>query len=181
MNTRPELNEYDPFYHRYICLAPEGNIKDVLMNQKKTAAEFFGNFSEEQSYFSYAPEKWSIKEVLGHITDTERIMAYRLLAIARGESVSLPGFDENSYVANASFNQRSLQDLIDDFLLVRESSISLIKSLQPDLLTRLGEANQSKVSVRALGYIIAGHELHHRKILKERYAASPEFPQYNRI
>jgi hypothetical protein len=181
MNIRPEINEYDPYYQTYIKYVSEGNIEDVLFDQQKASIEFFKSFSEEQSHFSYAPQKWSIKEVIGHITDTERIMAFRLLAIARGETVSLPGFDENSYVANASFNQQRYQDLIEGFQLVRQSSISLIKSLEPEVLTRVGVANHSNVSVRALAYIIAGHELHHRSILKERYAESPNFPLYEKI
>jgi hypothetical protein len=181
MNIRPEISEYDPYYQTYIKFVSEGNIEEVLLDQQKAAIEFFKSFSEVQSYFSYAPEKWSIKEVIGHITDTERIMAFRLLAIARGETVSLPGFDENSYVANASFNKQSYQDLIEGFHIVRHSTISLLKCLEPEAFTKVGVANHSNVSVRALAYIIAGHELHHRRILKERYTESPNFPLYEKL
>ena len=116
------------------------------------------------------------KEVIGHIADTERIMAYRLLSIARGETAELPGYNDDMYVLKAAFDKQSMQDLIDNLIVVRHSTVHLLKSLDQDTWLQRGNANKSEVTVRALAYIIAGHELHHLQIIKERYLGSNAYP-----
>jgi uncharacterized damage-inducible protein DinB len=169
MDNMPATYEYAEYYRTYVKLVPEGDILHILNEQMKETVIMLSTLSQEQSEYRYAPGKWSVKEVVGHITDTERIMSYRLLAIARGETVSLPGYDENRYVEAADFDKQSLKDLLDHFACVRQSTIHLIKSLSEEALSRRGIANSSEVTVRALITIMAGHELHHRNILKERY------------
>jgi uncharacterized damage-inducible protein DinB len=169
MDKMPATYEYADYYQTYVKLVPEGDIFQILNEQMKETVTMLSALSEPQSEFRYAPGKWSIKEVIGHITDTERIMSYRLLSIARGETASLPGYDENQYVEEANFDSQSLKDLLDHFACVRQSTIHLIKSLSGVALSRKGTANNNEVTARALITIIAGHELHHRNIIKERY------------
>jgi uncharacterized damage-inducible protein DinB len=169
MEKMPAAYEYAEYYRTYVKLVPEGDILQILNEQMKETVIMLSNLSSEQSEYRYAAGKWSIKEVIGHITDTERIMSYRLLSIARGEIRSLPGYDENKYVEAANFDRQSMKELLDHFACVRQSTIHLIKSLSDDALARRGEANNSEVTVRALITIIAGHELHHLNIIKERY------------
>ncbi|WP_313799954.1 DinB family protein [Cytobacillus sp.] len=169
MKSRPEANEYAPYYSGYIDLVPDGDIVHILIEQVEETIQLLQGISEEQSLFRYASGKWSVKEVIGHVADTERIMAYRLLCIARGETISLPGFDENPYVLNASFDRLPIQAHIENLRAVRQSTVQLLKGLESKGWTRIGSANDVDVSVRALAYIIAGHELHHCQLLKERY------------
>lgn len=166
---RPESNEYQSYYVKYVESVPDGNILDILREQRNEVVALFRSITEEQSRYRYLPEKWSAKEVLGHMTDTERIMSYRLLCIARGESVSLPGFDENEYVRNADFGQRTLESMVDEYAAVRAATLALLAGVSKDASERQGSANNNTVSVRALAYIIAGHERHHVSIIKERY------------
>lgn len=147
----------------------QADVLEVLQKQRYDVLQLFGRVSENEADFAYAPGKWSIKEVLGHMNDTERIMAYRALCIARGEQNSLPGFDENDYVAHAFFHERTLAGLLEEHKVVREATIALFDSMAPAAYPRLGNANGSPVSVAALAFIIAGHERHHLNILKERY------------
>jgi uncharacterized damage-inducible protein DinB len=169
MDKMPSAYEYADYYASYVKLVPQGDIIRILRDQMKETVALLSTLSEPQSEYRYAAGKWSIKEVIGHITDTERIMSYRLLSIARGEKASLPGYDENEYVAKADFDNQSLKDLMDHFACVRQSTIHLIKSLSDESLSRRGTANNSEVTARALITIMAGHELHHRKIIQERY------------
>jgi uncharacterized damage-inducible protein DinB len=169
MDNTPMNYEYAAYYKNYVKLVPAGNIIQILDQQIKDTISLLKGLDEKQSESRYAPGKWSIKEVIGHLTDTERIMSYRLLCIARGETVSLPGFDENAYVEEADFDKQSLEDLLNHFESVRKSTVYLLKSLNDVALTRKGVANQSEVTALALITIITGHELHHRNILKERY------------
>jgi hypothetical protein len=175
MNKRPEQNEYAQYYAGYISMIPEGDIEQLLKQQVKDTLHLLNDLSEAEGEFKYAPGKWSIKEVIGHVVDTERIMAYRLLSIARGDAAQLPGYDENAYVAQADFNQESMEDLLQNLFVVREGTLLLLKSLKEKDWLRWGTANQLGVTVRAIACIIAGHELHHRKILKERYLGAKEF------
>lgn len=171
-------NEYAPYYSTYVKLVNDD--EDLLGNfalQMEETIALLQDISDYQAQFRYSPEKWSIKEVIGHMADTERIMSYRLLCIARGETIDLPGFDETEYVQNASFNQQSVEDLLQDLFVVRQSTLHLIKSLTSEDLTRRGTANHSDVTVRALIVIIAGHELHHRNIIRERYIGSEAYPR----
>jgi uncharacterized damage-inducible protein DinB len=179
MNQKLESNKYAPYYSTYVKLVPEGEILHILMQQMEESTAYLRDLTEQQARFSYGDGKWTIKEVIGHVADTERIMAYRLLSFARGETVELPGYDDNNYVKNALFNEQSVQQLLQNLMIVRQSTIHLIKSLPSKAYLRRGKANGSEVTVRALMYIIAGHELHHRKIIKQRYMGSEHFPGVN--
>ena len=128
--------------------------------------------NEEDGNYRYAPDKWSAKEVLGHVCDTERIFAYRALRFSRADATPLAGFEQDDYVRNGPFANRSLEDLVEDFIAVRRASISLFRNLDEAAWSCRGVANKSEVTVRALAYIIAGHELHHRRILEEKYFAN---------
>ncbi|RAV19603.1 DinB family protein [Paenibacillus contaminans] len=169
MTVRPSQEEYAPYYETYIRLVPEGKIAEVLTRQLQYTADFFAAIPEERTLSRYAPGKWSVKEVLGHITDTERIMSYRLLCIARGDKTPLPGYDENEYIKGSSFDSIPLAELIGDFAAVRRSTLTLLRGLSEEAWSRKGIANNSELSARALAYITAGHELHHINIVKERY------------
>ncbi|MDP4171089.1 MAG: DinB family protein [Bacillota bacterium] len=169
MNNRPETNEYDSYYQQYLDMVPEGDLIEILKHQINDTVELLKGVTESQSAFRYAPEKWSLKEVIGHMADTERIMAYRLLCIARGETAALPGFDENKYVVNANFDKQSINDVLENFFAVRQATLQLLKSLDRANLDKKGNANNSEVSGIAIACIIAGHELHHLRIIKERY------------
>jgi uncharacterized damage-inducible protein DinB len=177
MKQMLESNEYASYYSTYVDLVPEGDMISILMHQMEETEDIIKDLTEQQAHFSYGVGKWSIKEVIGHIADTERIMGYRLLSFARGEKAELPGYDDNDYVRNASFNGLSLQDLLENFQITRKSTLQLIKSLPSEAFLRRGKANGSEVSVRALVYIIAGHELHHRNLIKERYMSSEAYPK----
>jgi len=166
---KPKLGDYNIYYHRYISMIEDDDIIVVLEEQRKTSEKFLKTFTEKQGNYSYEAGKWTVKEVLGHLIDNERIMAYRALAFARGEKQSLPGYEQEDYVAESNFNKRSLDDLINEFKTVRESNINLFKSFDEEILNRSGTASESEVTVLSLIYIIAGHEKHHMKILKERY------------
>jgi len=166
---KPKPEDYDAIYGGYISLIGDDDIIEVLKEQRKTSEKFLKTFTEKQGNYSYADGKWTVKEVLGHVIDTEKIMAYRALSFARGEKQSLPGFEQDDYVAESNFNKRSLADLINEFITIRESNIILFKSFNEEILIRRGTASESEVTVLALIYIIAGHEKHHMKFLKERY------------
>ncbi|OCA85699.1 damage-inducible protein DinB [Bacillus sp. FJAT-27225] len=178
MISRPEPREYNPYYAPYIRLIADGDLVKILERQAEETRILLKGLSERQAEFRYAKGKWSIKEVLGHIADTERIMAYRLLVIARADLVELPGFDENEYVKQAGFDKYPFPDLLGNFLAVRASTLTLVKALDDSIWEREGVANGGNVSARALVSIIAGHELHHRKIIMERYIGSGGFPQW---
>jgi uncharacterized damage-inducible protein DinB len=166
---RPHNNEYPSYFSVYINMVPEGDLLEILEEQRQALLELFASITEEQSEFRYGPGKWSMKEVLGHIMDTERIMAYRLLCVSRGEQATLPGFDETQYVQGAAFGRRSLSSLVREFDALRTSTILLMEGTPEEAWTREGNANNSTVTARALAYIAAGHERHHTRILKERY------------
>ncbi|MGG7620493.1 DinB family protein [Bacillus coreaensis] len=176
MKQMLESTEYAAYYSTYIDLVPEGDMISILMHQMDETLDILKDLTEQQAHFSYEEGKWSIKEVIGHIADTERIMGYRLLSFARGEKAELPGYDDNKYVKNASFNSQPLRELLENFKIIRKSTLQLIRSLPSEAFSRRGNANGSEVSVRALIYIIAGHELHHRKLIIERYLSSEAYP-----
>ncbi|MBY0123034.1 DinB family protein [Bacillus sp. S/N-304-OC-R1] len=176
MLKRPESNEYAAYYSSYVNRVPDGNIINLLENQLNKWIYSLKDLTEEQGRFRYGLDKWTIKEVIGHIADTERIMGYRMLCIARGETIPLPGYDDISYVQNAEFNRLSLQELLDNLMIVRQSTISLLKILPSDSWGRQGNANGAGVTVRGIAYIIAGHELHHCQILQDQYLSSADFP-----
>jgi DinB superfamily len=172
MKTRPEAGEYAPYYETYISLVPGSDIVGALEAQRLQMLQLFAARSEREGNFRYAPDKWTVKEVLGHVTDSERIFAYRALRIARGDQTPLSGFEQDDYVRAAGFGERTLADLAEEFAHVRGATAALFRSMGKDSWLRRGVANKSEVSVRALAFIIAGHELHHRRILDERYFAA---------
>jgi uncharacterized damage-inducible protein DinB len=172
MNNKPESNEYAGYYEKYIALVPQADIVGLLESQRLQMAQLLTACSERDGNFHYAPDKWSVKEVIGHLADCERIFTYRALCIARGDATPLPGFEQDDYVRTAGSGRRQLRDLAEEFSGIRNSTISLYRSLDDEAWTRRGSANKNEVSVRALAYITAGHELHHRRILEERYFAA---------
>lgn len=177
----PSSSEYASFYANYIRLIGEymkesevKNIVEILSLQGEKTKKTFAKFSEQESLFRYGREKWSIKELLGHMTDTEQIMSYRALSFYRGEKQSLAGFNENEYVREANFDAIPFSDLLERYELVRKSSVALFKSFDAKQTSKMGEANHNEMSVRALIYMIAGHEIHHLQILEERYIINPD-------
>jgi len=170
---KPNPGDYAPYYERYISLLPDENIISILEDQKKTSEEFLKTLSEEQGNIFYAEGKWTIKEVIGHIIDVERVMAYRALCFSRGEKQNQPGFEQDDYIANGNYNGRTLDDLINEFIAVRNANLIMIKNFSDEMLKLSGIASDNKVTVLALVYIIAGHERHHIKIIKEKYLKKP--------
>jgi hypothetical protein len=166
---KPDETEYLPYYGRYISLVPDGDILALLSKQLEATLALLRSIPESQANFRYGADKWSIKEVVGHLIDTERIFAYRALRFARNDKTPLPGYEQDDYVRSASFDDYPLSDLVAELESVRQSSLFLFKHLDWEAWLRRGVANDSEVSVRALAHIIAGHELHHRDILRTRY------------
>jgi hypothetical protein len=167
--NRPDRTEYAEYYHKYVEAVPDGDISDILEDQLIAAVNLFSNISEEQSKQRYAPDKWSIREVLGHIMDAERVFAYRALRFSRGDQKPLQGFDENEYINNSNYDKTILLLLIEEFSSLRKSTIALFKSMENEMWLKKGIASGHEVSVRGLAYIIAGHTEHHLDIIKERY------------
>jgi uncharacterized damage-inducible protein DinB len=168
MINKPQADEYVSFHNTYISKVPEGDVLKLLEQLKESTYNLFNSMSEEKAMYAYAEGKWTLKQTLGHMIDTERTFAYRLLCFSRNY-VELPGFDQDIYVANANFNDRSIQSLASEFRATRESNIYMVAALTDEQLDKRGIASGNNVSVRALVYILAGHELHHLKIIKERY------------
>jgi hypothetical protein len=167
--ARPESGEYAAYYEKYIALVPGDDATGALEAQRLQTMQLFAGRSERDGNFRYAPDKWTVKEVLGHLTDSERIFTYRALRIARSDETPLAGFEQDDYVRSGRFHERSLASLAEEFALVRGASIAFFSSLGKEAWLRRGTANQNEVTVRALAFIAAGHELHHRQILEERY------------
>jgi uncharacterized damage-inducible protein DinB len=167
--TRPDASEYASYFEKYTSLVPAGDIVETLSRQLESTLSTLRGITEEQSDSRYAEGKWSIKELLGHIIDGERIFSYRALRFARGDRTPLSGFEQDDYVAGGNFAERSMSDLIEEFEHVRRASLSLFRHLNAEAWTRNGEASDNQISVRALAHIIAGHETHHIRILRERY------------
>jgi hypothetical protein len=167
--VRPEADEFYEYYGRYIDKVPDADLISLLREQAVETVTTLQGLTTQQANYAYAPGKWTVKEVVGHISDAERIFAYRALRISRRDQTPMESFDENSYVANADFGRRSLGDLLEELQVVRASTIHLAKSLDADALTRRGTASGHGITVRALFYIIAGHERHHMDIVRERY------------
>lgn len=165
----PDQTEYFPYYGRYIELVRTGDIVATLAEQPSETIALLSSLTEEQGNFSYAPGKWSIKQVLGHVNDSERIFAYRALRISRNDKTPLAGFEQDDCVRDGPFEHCRLGTLIEEFQAIRRATVLLFQQLNPDDWLRRGTASETEVSVRALAYIIAGHELHHRGVLKEKY------------
>jgi uncharacterized damage-inducible protein DinB len=169
MITPPEATEYQSYYGRYISLVPGQDLVQTLDQQIAHTLPVLRAITEEKSLHRYAPGKWSVKELLGHLIDAERIFTYRALRFARKDPTPLPGFDQDPYVEAAKFDSHPWNDLIAEFEHVRRSTILFFRALKPEDLLRSGTASGNAITVRALGYIIAGHELHHMAILRDRY------------
>jgi hypothetical protein len=168
--TVPQSSEYAPFYGKYVSLVPNGDIISILSAQLDRMDTMLFSLADQDATVPYAPGKWTVKEVLGHIIDAERIFSYRALRIARGDKTPLAGFEQDDYVANAEFNYVSVTELLQEYSAVRRATIMLFRHLAADVWTRRGTASNNEVSVRALAYIIAGHDEHHYRMLCERYA-----------
>lgn len=167
----PELKEGDfiPYQKTYLDRVPEGDIISILVSNMQDTLSLLRNLDIEKQMFRYAPDKWTIKEVVCHMIDTERIMCYRALCIARGEQQMLPGFEENDYVKASHANERDFGEMLKELDAVRNSTITLIESFTPDMIITRGNANKHTITVNALCKVIAGHELHHMAIIRERY------------
>jgi hypothetical protein len=170
MPRRPDPTEYAPYYETYIRLVQdEGDLAELLARQLDETLAVYRDITAERAAFRYAPGKWSMKQVIGHVVDAERVFQYRAFSIARGERQSLPGFDQDPYVEAGAFDARGWQSLLEELKAVRAASVTLFRHLGEAAIDRQGIANSTPITVRALGYIIAGHERHHLAQLKERY------------
>jgi hypothetical protein len=166
---RPGPDEYLDYYGKYIALVPEHEALPALERQAEAMFTFLRGLSETQGGLRYRPEKWSVKQVIGHVTDSERVFGYRALRFARADLTPLPGFEENDWVANATFDHQPLSELVDHLEQVRGSTLALMRGLDGDAWMRRGDANGAAVTVRALAFIIAGHGYHHMGVIQDRY------------
>jgi hypothetical protein len=169
--ARPTAADYAPYYGRYIDQVPDGDVIRLLEDQLAATLRLLGGVPEGRAGHRYAPDKWSIKEVVGHLSDAERIFAYRALRIARGDETPLPGFDQDPYVIAGNFDRRTLADLAAEFASIRAATLTLFRGLDEAAFQRRGTASGVVFTVRALPYIIAGHERHHVTILRQQYLA----------
>ena len=169
MNTKPSADEYAAYYGKYVTLVSEGNIVETLTKQMGETLSAWRAVPADKAEHRYAPGKWSTKEMMAHVIDTERIMAYRALRIARGDKTALPGFEQDIFIANTDWSSRTIADLADEFEAVRKSNLILFRNLTESAWKQMGTASDNPISARALAYIIAGHELYHQEILRERY------------
>lgn len=166
---KPVEGEYLPYQLNYIKRVPDGDLLEILGNNIESTINFLNSLPEEKLNFRYAEGKWTPKQIIQHLIDSERIMTYRMLTFARNDKTELPGFEENDYAVESNADERTLEELTTEFKTVRNSSISLIRSFNDELLRRSGIANKGRITVSALVYVIAGHELHHMSVIKERY------------
>lgn len=164
-----DSNEYNPYYKPYILLAVHDDIVEGLSENLSLVTAFYNTIPDSKHDYSYAIGKWTVKDILLHIIDTERIFVYRALRIARQDKSPMSGFEQDDYVISGNANGRSMDSLIDEYISVRKATINLFKSFTENQLKSTGVASNSPVSVRAIGYIIAGHENHHNTVIKERY------------
>ncbi|MBB3114789.1 hypothetical protein FHS18_006949 [Paenibacillus phyllosphaerae] len=169
MLTKPDRNEYNEFFARYIDLVPGDNLLDMLVNNEKQVKALLNEITEEQGKYRYAEGKWSLKEVIGHITENERIQTYRLLRISRGDQTLLPGYDQDVIMKDAPYDGWTNAQVLEDYLAVRQATYTLIRGIPDDHWIRVGNATNSALSARAFAYMLAGHEQHHLNVLRERY------------
>jgi hypothetical protein len=170
-NDRPAADEYREYFTKYIALVEDGELPAILTAQSARFRPLYEGISEEQSLTRYAPDKWSLRQLLGHVTDTERMFAFRAFAFTRNEPAKLFSFEQDNYVKAVDFDARSWRSLVDEFAIVRAATIALFANLTPDLLQRRGIASEATMSARAAGYIIAGHEIHHVRAIRDKYLA----------
>lgn len=169
MSNRPSNEEYSAFAEQYVKLVPEGDIQEILARLLGETTSLFSALSEDRAAHRYAPGKWSLKQVLGHLADNERIMSYRLLRIARGDRTPLAGYDENALMDGAAFDDFPLAVTLEDYVTARRSTLALLRGLSGEAWKRIGLVNERESSARAWAYIIAGHEIHHLNVVRERY------------
>ena len=167
--ARPADTEAAAYYHGYIASVPEGDVLDLLERQAAEIDALFSPIAETAALHRYAPGKWSIKEVLGHLVDAERVFAHRMFRFGRGDETPLPGFDENTYVAAGNFDQQTLEALRREFATARAATVALARGMSPSAWTRAGTANGKAITARAILYVIVGHVAHHARVLRERY------------
>jgi hypothetical protein len=173
MNALPQPGEYAPFYQTYVALVPEADVLHVLEDQAAALAQLASSFSPGRERFRYAPGKWSVREVFGHINDAERVFGFRAFCFGRGDRNPLPAFDENDYVKMSGADDRRLSELVAEFDRLRQANLTLLATFDAEAWRRVGTASGRPVSVRALAYIMAGHVRHHIEILSSRYAGAP--------
>jgi hypothetical protein len=166
---RPGTDEYLPYYETYVRLVGDGDVVAQLEAQIKETAAVVGKIPDSRGTFRYAPGKWSINEIMGHLIDGERMFANRALRFARGDKTPLPGFEQDDYIAGASFDDYPLSELLAEYEAVRRDTCFLFRHMTEEATTRRGVANGAEISVRALAYIAAGHELHHRGVIRDKY------------
>jgi len=167
--TKPAKSEFLPYYDRYIQLVPDGDVVSTLASQIDETLSLLRSLPASVSTYRYAPDKWSVNQLVGHVIDSERLFSNRALRFARNDATPVPGFEQDDYVRNSTFDVYPLSDLASELEAVRQATIFLFRHMDEEAWTRRGVANNAEVSVRALAYIIAGHELHHREILRSRY------------
>jgi len=170
--VRPAPGEYAPFFAGYVKLVPETDVLPALAAQASEIRRLAASVPAGRETFRYAPGKWSVREIFGHIGDAERVFGYRAFCISRGEQAPLPGFDENDYIAESAYDERSLAALAEDFAGLRASNLAVLGRLDPARWARVGNANGNPVSVRALAFIMTGHARHHVEVLKARYGVT---------
>jgi len=171
---RPNENEYAPFYAGYVALVAEDDIVTVLEEQRPEIFQLAAAVAPERETYRYADGKWSIRELFGHLTDAERLFGYRAFCISRGDQTSLPGWDENEYMATATFDRRPLFQITREFSMLRNGNLAFLRTLDDEAWRRMGTANGNPVSVRANAYIMAGHLRHHLNVLGERYGITTD-------
>ena len=169
---RPADTEFAPFYARYVALVPEDDVAAALAAQVEDFRRLGTGVAPARESFRYAPDKWSVRQVVGHLTDGERVFGHRLFCFSRGEQAPLPAFDENAYVAQSAYDRVPLADLVDELVTVRRSNLAVLRRLDAEAWGRVGTASGKPVTVRALAYVMAGHPRHHLAILRERYGLS---------
>jgi len=169
MTGQPLESEYAPYYSGYVAYVTEDEILPVLRSQMDALDVLLGRVAPDRETYRYAEGKWSIREIVGHLIDGERVFGYRAFCIARGESQNLPGFEQDDYMLTAPYDRIELEDLLSELRLVRLSNIAMLRNLDEESWLRMGTANDNQVSVRALAFIIAGHARHHMGVLRERY------------
>lgn len=169
MTKRPSNEEYSAYFETYVSLVPDGDIRECLTETFKKTIEVLSTVSEERANYRYAPGKWSLKEVLGHITDNERIMSYRLLRIARGDRTPLAGYDQDVLMGGASFDACILSELLEDYTAVRQATLTLLNGLSEEAWDRRGTVSGSESTARAWAYILTGHEIHHMNVIQDKY------------
>jgi uncharacterized damage-inducible protein DinB len=172
MTSRPDASEHAPYYGKYTSLVPDGDIVQTLLAQRDTTFAVLQSISDEKSLYRYAPGKWSIRQCYVHLIDTERIFTYRALRFARADQTALAGFEQDNYVIPSGADSRSWQSIVDEYRTVRAATVALFANLPEDAWSRTGTASNNPVSVRAIAYITAGHDIHHRNMLREHYGVA---------